>query len=118
MPLLFVYGTLKRGGRNHHLMAGGRFLADAVTRPEYRVFDLGPYPGLVESPDGLAVRGELWELAAEAIPKLDAFEGADFARRPVAIAGRDELVETYFYVAPVPESRPSGSVWPQPDGAR
>jgi gamma-glutamylcyclotransferase (GGCT)/AIG2-like uncharacterized protein YtfP len=57
---LFVYGTLKRGQRNHRLIADQRFLGEATTEPRYRVFDLGPYPGLViDETNGVAVLGEL-----------------------------------------------------------
>src|SRR5215471_201591 len=59
--IVFVYGTLKRGERNHRLLADQEFLGAAVTVPRYRVFDLGPYPGLVrDDATGLAVRAELF----------------------------------------------------------
>src|SRR5207249_6980142 len=60
---LFVYGTLKRGGRGNRWLAGQRFLGEAVTEPTYRLYDLGTYPGLVrDEANGLAVKGELWEV--------------------------------------------------------
>jgi len=34
--ILFVYGTLRRGKINHHLMADAEYLGDAVTRAQYR----------------------------------------------------------------------------------
>ena len=61
--LLFVYGTLKRGCRNHRLIADQRYLGVATTEPRYRLYDLGPYPGLVrDDAAGLTVAGELWEV--------------------------------------------------------
>jgi len=35
MTRIFVYGTLKRGGRNHHFMAGQQFVGEARTAPGY-----------------------------------------------------------------------------------
>src|SRR5205814_1029562 len=70
---LFFYGTLKRGGKNHRLLAGQRFVSPAATAPRYRLFDLGPYPGLVEAAGGVSVRGELWDVTAEYLAPLDKF---------------------------------------------
>lgn len=115
VTLLFVYGTLKRGLRNHHLMAGQCFVAEAVTEPRYRVVDLGPYPGLVPDPaTGLAVRGELWAVDDACLAALDAFEGVPdlFDRGPVAVAGRAETVHAYFWNRAVPVGAPSGDRWP------
>ena len=40
---LFVYGTLKRGFRNHRLLERQQFIREAVTLPRYRLFDRGAY---------------------------------------------------------------------------
>ncbi|WP_439631846.1 gamma-glutamylcyclotransferase family protein [Gemmata sp.] len=110
-----MYGTLKRGLRNHHLMAGQRFVADVVTEPRYRVIDLGPYPGMVtDAESGLAVRGELWAVDAECLAALDAFEGVPdlFVRGPVAVAGRSGDGWAYFWNNRVPAGAASGARWP------
>ena len=99
MTRLFVYGTLKRGGRNQHLLVGGVFRA-VTTAPRYALVDLGSHPGLVAG--DLAVQGELWDLPPESLPALDAFEGVPdpFDRRPVELAdGR--TAEAYFWLGPV-----------------
>jgi gamma-glutamylaminecyclotransferase len=113
--VLFVYGTLKRGQRNHQLIADQEFLGEAVTQPRYRVFDLGPYPGLVaDDTTGVAVRGELWAVGACCLAELDDFEEVPglFVRVLVAIAGRDGEVFAYFWNRPVPPGAASGSDWP------
>ncbi|VTT97078.1 Gamma-glutamyl cyclotransferase OS=Opitutaceae bacterium TAV5 GN=OPIT5_28875 PE=4 SV=1: AIG2 [Gemmataceae bacterium] len=110
-----MYGTLKRGLRNHHLMAGQRFVADAVTEPRYRVIDLGPYPGMVaDAAAGLAVRGELWAVDPGCLAALDAFEGVPdlFVRGTVAVAGQGGDVYAYFWNRPVPVAAASGDRWP------
>ena len=112
--LLFVYGTLKRGLRNHRLLAGQIFLGEVVTEPRYRVFDLGPYPGLVvDEANGLVVKGELWAVTGECLARLDLFEeeAHTFMRGLVAIPGR-EGVYAYFWNRAVPEGAKCGVQWP------
>ncbi|MFO0850059.1 MAG: gamma-glutamylcyclotransferase family protein [Gemmataceae bacterium] len=113
--ILFVYGTLKRGERNHSRIAAGEFLGDAVTPPLYRVYDLGAYPGLVrDEADGLAVRGELWAVGGPTLAALDEFEEVPdlFVRRPVTLTGCHRLADAYFFNRPVPAGTPSGDRWP------
>ncbi|HEX5270984.1 MAG TPA: NTP transferase domain-containing protein [Gemmataceae bacterium] len=101
---LFVYGTLKRGGVRHGVLAGQRFLREAVTRPKYLLFDLGDYPGLVVADrGGRAIQGELYEVKRRLIPALDATEEAPDVYRllPVEIEGEASLVLTYIYQRPV-----------------
>ncbi len=115
--VLFVYGTLKRGQRNHRLLAGQQFLAEAVTEARYRLVDLGPYPGLVRDPvAGLAVRGELWAVCPTCLAELDDFEEVPrlFVREPVAVVGHAGTVFAYLLNVPVPPGVPSGDCWPLP----
>jgi gamma-glutamylcyclotransferase (GGCT)/AIG2-like uncharacterized protein YtfP len=98
--VLFVYGTLMRGGIRHHVLAGQRFLGDVRTRPYYALFDLGAYPGLIPcQEEGRAVPGELYEVATGLIPLLDRIEGAPSLYRlaPVLIEGHSGEVLTYLY---------------------
>ena len=114
MTILFVYGTLKRGLRNHRLIADQVYLGEAATEPRYRVIDLGPYPGLiVDDFDGLAVRGELWAVSECCLAELDDFEEVPgpFIRETVAIKGRDEEVFAYFWNRPVPGGAKAGDRW-------
>jgi gamma-glutamylcyclotransferase (GGCT)/AIG2-like uncharacterized protein YtfP len=73
---IFVYGTLQRGQRREPCWP----CAPQCVTPGFvagRLYDLGPYPALVEG-DGV-VSGELWELPPEAMPEtlavLDEIEG-------------------------------------------
>jgi gamma-glutamylaminecyclotransferase len=116
--ILFVYGSLKRGHRNHRLIADQEYLGEAATEPRYRVIDLGRYPGLIrDDADGLAVRGELWAVGPDRLRELDDFEGGEglWARGPVAIPGR-EGVEAYFWTGAVPPFAASGGRWPLGSG--
>ena len=113
--VLFVYGTLKRGLRNHRLIADQEFLGKAETEPRYRVIDLGPYPGLVaDTENGVAVKGELWAVSECCLAELDDFEEEShtFRRASVALAGRAGAVFAYFWNRAVPDGAPSGGEWP------
>jgi gamma-glutamylaminecyclotransferase len=112
--ILFLYGSLKRGHRNHRLVADQEYLGETVTEPRYRVIDLGRYPGLIrDDANGLAVRGELWAVSPCCLLELDEFEGGEgqWVRGPVEIPGR-EGVEAYFWTGPVPPFTISGDRWP------
>lgn len=115
--LVFVYGTLKRGQRNHRLVADQRFVGEAATAPRYRVFDLGPYPGLVrDDAHGLAVKGEVFAVSECCLAELDDFEGAhEFARAIIEVDGYEQ-VWAYYFIAPLPDGAPSGDRWPLPTG--
>ncbi len=70
---VFVYGSLKRGARHHAEMATARFVRVARTAPRYALVEAGEYPGLVADGD-TRVRGEVFEVDAELLVALDAFE--------------------------------------------
>jgi gamma-glutamylcyclotransferase (GGCT)/AIG2-like uncharacterized protein YtfP len=113
--LLFVYGTLMRGGVRHRLLAGQHFLGEARTPARYALFDLGAYPGMVRrDAGGRAVSGELYEVAVGRISALDAAEGAPtlFRREPVEVEGRDGPVVAYLYQRSVEGASPCpGGRW-------
>jgi gamma-glutamylcyclotransferase (GGCT)/AIG2-like uncharacterized protein YtfP len=77
--LLFVYGTLLSAIRHAigaRLRGEARLVGTATIQG--RLYSLGRYPGLVESPDRqYAVHGEVYDLRAPAasLQWLDAYEG-------------------------------------------
>ncbi|WP_348720507.1 gamma-glutamylcyclotransferase family protein [uncultured Alcanivorax sp.] len=71
--LVFVYGTLKRGGRNQGFLRRARFVASWQTAPAYQLFDLGTYPGAWR-PGTTALQGELYEVDALILAALDRLE--------------------------------------------
>ena len=98
--ILFVYGTLKRGQRNHFLMREARFLGEAFTAPEYTLLDLGPFPGMI--PGGTtAVHGELYEVGPNLLARLDRHEGVPrfYAREFVHLDEQAEI-QSYYLVDP------------------
>lgn len=77
--LVFVYGTLKSGGRlNPGLIhAGGTICGEAkILSKGYVMRSLGGYPALQKVADGSGtyIHGELWVVSAEGIATLDRIE--------------------------------------------
>jgi len=100
--LLWVYGTLKKGGRLHGAMRGASFLACCRSFPGYQLLKLGWYPGLVRVPcpgPGDTVAGELYEVPVEMLDRLDEVEGAPalFRREPVELMEQARQPQAYFY---------------------
>ena len=113
---IFVYGTLKRGQRNHHFLRDQKFLADAQTESRYRLYDTGRHPALVnDAGNGIAVQGEVWQVSEETLQKLDEYEGVPeyFSRRPIGLQDWDTAVEAYFFNGDVTSLKDCGDHWPQ-----
>lgn len=71
--LVFVYGTLRRGGSNHFRMAGAEFLSEATVTG--RLYRIDWYPGLVLDEAGGEIHGEVYSVGPELLADLDVFEG-------------------------------------------
>lgn len=116
MTNIFVYGTLKRGCKNHHHLAG-HFIGEARTAPGYRLHDLGDYPGMVaDATHADGVTGEIWSVDDAALAHLDAFEGVDeglYRRERVKLTTpfADAEVHTYLYARSVADRPALGATW-------
>jgi len=113
---IFVYGTLKRGHRLHHHLAGQCFVGQARTRPEYRLVNCGWYPALIESSPGRSIDGEVWEVSGETLECLDEVEGVSnglYIRRVIALQAPfdDAPVMTYFYLQSIDGLSDCGDEW-------
>lgn len=77
MHRVFVYGTLKRGFRNHRLLEGSTFIGEAHTLTPYRMLD-GRYPVLRDAgPDCKTISGEVYDVDAPTLSALDELEGIE-----------------------------------------
>ena len=102
---IFLYGTLRRGGSRDVLKyyEGATFVGTARVRGV--LYDLGDYPGLRLSETADWVGGELFDVTAGALARLDEWEGLDLPlpggneyRRVRTIAHCDEEVsECWIY---------------------
>jgi gamma-glutamylcyclotransferase (GGCT)/AIG2-like uncharacterized protein YtfP len=99
MDIIFVYGTLKRGLGNHRFLDGQEFLGVAETSPDFRLFDGGAFPAMVEFPStGVNVKGEIWRVDKKSKKSIDRLEGIPhmYKRIPVTLVSHPDLeVETY-----------------------
>lgn len=73
MPHVFVYGTLRRGGRNDiaRYRPAPRWIGEASIAGT--LFDLGAYPGIVLEGEG-RVRGEVYAIEPAVEAALDVLE--------------------------------------------
>jgi len=115
--LIFVYGTLKRGGSNHGFLIGQTFLGDARTMPGYQLYRLNGYPGMIASPaDAGHVTGEVWSIDAATLNQLDELEGVAeglYRREPVPLQTpfADRAVDAYLYARPLGRAEKLGNTW-------
>jgi len=74
--LVFVYGTLRRGGARAMSIRfpNSKFIADAKVSGS--LYDLGAYPGLLLNESNSLVIGEVYEVDDETLNKLDDFEAS------------------------------------------
>jgi gamma-glutamylcyclotransferase (GGCT)/AIG2-like uncharacterized protein YtfP len=112
---LFVYGTLKRGCRNHAVLKSAVFLGEAWSEPVHLMYDCGSYPGLVlaEPPrHGQTIYGELYLVDEQLLTALDAFEDAprEYVRASIALQN-GVAAQAYFYRGDTAHLRLCGPVW-------
>ena len=79
--LVFVYGTLRRGGPRSmsERFPGSKFIADAEVCGS--LYDLGAHPGLLLDQSSSTVTGEVYEVDDALLKALDDFEASSHYRR-------------------------------------
>lgn len=105
---LFVYGTLKRGYGNHHILEGSTYLGNYELEGS-TLIDLGAYPGLIPAEDDVhdVVLGELYEIDDDLLPRLDRLEGV-----PWLYTRERTLDDIYYYQYARGTGTIIGSSWP------
>ncbi|HKS28740.1 MAG TPA: gamma-glutamylcyclotransferase family protein [Pyrinomonadaceae bacterium] len=79
--LVFVYGTLRRGGVRAmpELFPRATFVGSGSVRGS--LYDMGEYPGLQLDDSGSMVTGEVYEIDDETLGRLDEIEAPAHYRR-------------------------------------
>lgn len=114
---IFVYGTLKRGGSNHGYLERQTFVGSAMTEPRYRLYDMGGFPGMVlDAEHGLSILGEVWDVDAECLRRLDVLEdvaAGEYAREPIPLLPPFDqpAAQGYRYLRSVAGHRDLGAIW-------
>ena len=98
MPLLFVYGSLRKRSGNPYaemLEREAGWLGAASMAAEVRM--VGQYSGLKTGGDAL-IEGELWDMPDALWPALDDYEGSEYRRAlSMAALGGGEIRECWVY---------------------
>jgi len=103
---VFVYGSLLSTEGNHAVLRGARFVGEARTPSRFALHDLGEYPAMVEG-GAHAIVGEVYEVDAPLLARLDAFEGHPLLYCRTTIALDDgSSAETYLLRRAQVEGRP------------
>lgn len=104
-----MYGSLKRGFKNHAQLARATFVGECQTAPRYRLLVFGAYPALSEGDHEVA--GELYAVHQRTLFELDRFEGQAYRRASVELAD-GSVAQAYFLVpelvaraVPAPQNR-------------
>ena len=112
---VFVYGTLLRGCANHFYLDGQAFVEEVETLPRFRMYDLGGYPGLIEvAEDGVSIQGEVWEVDADCLARLDDLEGiavGEYSRGEIPMLPDGHPVEGYLWLQSVTGYPEVGTSW-------
>lgn len=107
---LFVYGTLKKGERNHEkYFTGHDFVGPAVTaEAAYAMRDVDGdpgegeerfYPAVYSHPSGAKIAGEVYAIDEDTLVLLDALEevGTLYERRSITLEG-GRTADTYIHL--------------------
>ena len=95
---IFVYGTLKKGERNHELLKGQIKLGEAETVDQYCMFDVGRFP-IVTEDEVCKIHGEVYRVDEEVLKNVDYIEKHLYDRIKIAIKLKDSgTVEAWMYV--------------------
>ena len=127
LQLVFVYGTLKRGHQRNHVLADQTFIGPATTVADYRMYDLGSYPGLIEVAPGAGdqIQGEIYRIDPTCLRQIDQIEAVDqglYQRREICLEpdlamlapgliSTDGCVVAYFYLNDIAGCSDCGDCW-------
>lgn len=102
--LIFVYGTLRRGGSLHYMMERirAKYCGTFTTESIYTMISLGGCPALVK--DGISsIVGEVYDVVPNGVIFLDGVEGR-YRRQIILLRGPSPAKEAiYAYFMPIIE---------------
>ena len=110
--MLFIYGSLKKGFDNHHLLGKyAKRIGKAITIGKFAMFEdtFGNYPYLIAASQ-TRIHGELYEIQrVELLKKLDRFEGYPeyYQRKKILVKTHRGTVRAFVYIRSL-EDMPQG----------
>lgn len=107
--LIAVYGSLLSGMGNHRLLETSKLLGIFQTKPEFRLYSLGGFPGL-KTNGNTSVTMEVYEVTEEVARRVDNLEGYtpngnNTFYDKILIKTPYGEASVYIYVNDIPEER-------------
>lgn len=105
--LVFVYGTLKHGGRLNAVLSGETFLGHTITSDAEWDLKGGPgFPFMYKKANGYNIRGDLYDVSEKVLKRLDHIEGHCgedetrnfYTRHSILVKNGDVDEEAYVYL--------------------
>tara|TARA_R110002020_G_scaffold50716_2_gene143064 strand:+ start:11964 stop:12521 length:558 start_codon:yes stop_codon:yes gene_type:complete len=90
---LFVYGTLRKGEKNHKMLEGAKSLGELALRSFRRVD--GDGPAIIPGDKNDSVDGELYDVDLKILKEIDEYEGEEYIRELVEL---EDGSKAYAYV--------------------
>jgi gamma-glutamylaminecyclotransferase len=98
---IFVYGTLKQGFHNHHLVEDAEFICEATTKEKYPMVNTEKYfPYLLnEKGVGHHIKGEVYRINTATLAMLDILEGYPdlYTRETIIVLSKGIELTTLVY---------------------
>lgn len=104
---LFVYGSLKKGFQNEHILDKAKYISKAITVRKFSMYEArgGEYPYLLKDKPSNPIKGELYKIPRkDLLKKIDLFEGSPdyYTRESIVVKSRsfktNKRAFTYFYI--------------------
>jgi gamma-glutamylcyclotransferase (GGCT)/AIG2-like uncharacterized protein YtfP len=103
---VFVYGTLRRGHRNHFLLETSHFTGEAATLRPYWMITTGVFPVVLDAVPAdfgfppLAIAGEIYHVDDATLEQLDRLEdkGRRYDRKVTDLYVRGSKVQAHIYI--------------------
>jgi gamma-glutamylaminecyclotransferase len=118
MDKLLVYGRLKRGYSNHRRLGQSKFIGAALSVDATYAMHTVAFGSLYERADGYKVRGQLYEVDADALSSCDRLEQHPnlYVRQRRKFAVGDDIYEAWVYLMPTSRFTPGYDKPPGADG--
>ena len=102
---LFVYGTLKKGYGNHHIIQKTKYIGDFISVDKFDLSGCG-FPELYPNNNGKQVKGEIYELYEHDFISTDMLEGnGHFYQREIRrFWNNNKIIDAWIYIILQPGS--------------
>ncbi len=103
--LLFVYGSLRSGLRNHHMLDNSQYLGEFISEEYFHLiaYETLQFPYLANLPidkPKTKIKGEIYKVNSRTLKKLDLLESHNdiFQRQEKIFTNGKDTVSAYVYI--------------------